>query len=81
MSGYASEVLRQTAQDEDLMEIGRKAIEDELIEWRDARRFAMRNNGFTVKEADGTPSDVIRFGPEWGVRIALRAIAEHLDAR
>jgi hypothetical protein len=38
----------------------------------------LRNNGFSVNEAREA---VERFGPEWGVRIALRAIAEHLATR
>lgn len=80
MSEIAAD-LRNVASSAELMEIGRKAIEDELIEWRDARRFMLRNNGFAVREKDGTPSGIIRFGPEFGVAIALRAIAEHLDGR
>jgi len=62
-----------------LLEIGRKAIEDVLIEMRDARiSEPFRGNGFVVREKDRSPSDIIRFGPEHGLRIALVAIAEHL---
>ncbi len=72
--------LRRLADDQQaLWEVARSAIEDALIEWRDDRlSMPMRNNGFVVKEKDGTASDVIRFGPETGVRIALLALADHL---
>jgi hypothetical protein len=71
--------LENLAKNEDLMEVGRKAIEDELVDWRDRRLSTLlRNNGFTIKEKNGKPSDIIRFGPEVGVDIALRAIAKHL---
>jgi hypothetical protein len=70
--------LRELADNGKLLEIGRKAIEDELIEWRDSRRATLRNNGFTVREMNGEASSIIRFGPEVGLRIALRAIAEHI---
>jgi hypothetical protein len=58
-----------------LMEVGRRAVEDELTEWRDSRRFTLRNNGLVIKEKDGNESSVIRFGPEAALRIALEAIA------
>jgi hypothetical protein len=73
--------LRVIAEDRDLLwTVARKAIEDELVEWRDAGRFVLRNNGFTIKFEDGTPNSIIRFGPEHGVRIALLALADHLEA-
>ncbi len=72
--------LRRLADDEQaLWEVARAAIEDALIEWRDSRMSMVgRNNGFVVKEKDGTNSHIIRFGPEVGVRIALLALADHL---
>lgn len=63
-----------------LYNVARKAIEDELIEWRDSRLFVLRNNGFVIKEEDGSDSHIIRFGPETGVRIALKAMAQHIEA-
>lgn len=77
----AADVLRELASDEQLLwNVARGAIEDALIEWRDDRlSMPLRNNGFVVKEADGEPSSVIRFGPETGVRIALLALADHLE--
>lgn len=73
--------LRTVAGDDELMEVGRLAIEDVLIEFRDSRMFVLRNNGLVVKEVDGRDSHIIRFGPEMAVRIALEAIADHLDAQ
>ncbi len=64
----------------ELLEVGRKAIEDTLIKWRDARLSQMlRGNGFVVKEKDGSASSIIRFGPEDGLRIAIMAIIKHLQ--
>lgn len=74
-------VLRHLADDVELMEVGRKAVEDALVEWRDSRMFQVRNNGLTIQERDGSPSDIVRFGPEVGMAIALRAIAEHLETK
>lgn len=75
-----ADLLRRLADDSELLwTVARAAIEDELIEWRDSRMFVLRNNGFVVKEIDGTASSVIRFGPETGVRIALKALADHLE--
>lgn len=73
--------LRELADDHELLyNVPRRAIEDELVDWRDSGRFMLRNNGFVINESDGTPGRVIRFGPETGVRIALRALADHLEA-
>ena len=75
------EGLRRLADDhETLWNIARKAIEDELIEWRDNGMFVLRNNGFTIRYKDGSPNEIIRFGPEVGVRIALKALADHLES-
>lgn len=71
--------LEKLADDDALMEIGRKAIEDVLISYRDSRiSMPSRNNGLVVRERDGKGSAIIRLGPETAVRIALRAIAKHL---
>lgn len=76
-----ADTLRRLAGDRDLLwNVARRAIEDELVEWRDSGRFVLRNNGLCIKYADGTDSNIIRFGPETGVRIALLAIADHLEA-
>lgn len=73
--------LNIIAEDDTFMEIGRKAIEDALVEFRDDRLSApTRRNGLVIREKDGSESNMIRFGPETALRIGLRAIAEHLEA-
>ncbi len=72
--------LKSIAENEELLEIGRKAIEKTLIEWRDNRLSEfMRNNGLVCREKDGTASSIIRFGPETALSIGLKAIAKHLE--
>lgn len=73
------EILKSIAEDESLLEVGRKAVEDVLIDWRDSRLSELgRRNGLVIREKDGGESAVIRFGPETALRIGLLAIAEHL---
>lgn len=77
-----SEALKELADNGELLEVGRKAIEARLLEWRDERLSEpMRGNGLVVREKDGTPSDIIRFGPEVALNIGLRAIAEEIGRR
>lgn len=80
MSAVAAS-LREIADDSELLwQVARAAVEDALVEWRDDRLSMLtRNNGFVIKEKDGTPSDIIRFGPEVGIRIALLALADHFE--
>jgi hypothetical protein len=76
------ETLLAIAEDQSLLDVGRKAIEDVLITWRDGRLSELgRRNGLVIREKDGTASDVIRFGPEAALRIGLLAIAKHLEER
>lgn len=76
-----SESIRTLAEDPDAMRAMHLAVEDELIEWRDARRSVLGPaNGFVVKEYDGSPSNIIRLGTRDGLRIALRALADHIEA-
>lgn len=74
-----AKVLRDAAENRALLEVGRKAVEDALIKWRDDRLSMLRNNGYVVKECDGSPSSIIRFGPEHGCRIALEAMAASIE--
>ena len=69
-------LLDAIASNEELLEIGRLAIEAALIEFRDDRLSMPRKNGLVIRERDGKTSDVIRFGPEQALRIGLRAIAK-----
>jgi hypothetical protein len=60
-----------------LLEVGRKAIEDMLVEWRDARLSEFnRGNGLVIRERDGRDSDVIRFGSETALRIGIKAMLQ-----
>ena len=57
------------------LEIGRKAIEDVLVEWRDRRLSeCTRGNGLVIREKGGGDSSIIRFGPETALRIGLKAM-------
>lgn len=81
MSPDVVAALRTLADDHELLyNVPRRAIEDELVDWRDNGRFMLRNNGFAIRHKDGSDSSIIRFGPETGVRIALLALADHLEA-
>ncbi len=77
-----SKVLLAVAEDKKLLEIGRKAVEDALIDFRESRISQMlRGNGLVIREKDGTDSSMIRLGPEDGLRIGLKAIAAHLERK
>lgn len=68
--------LESVAADDRLLEIGRKAVEDALIEWRDMRMSEFtRGNGLVIREHNGKDSHIIRFGPELALRIGMNAIA------
>ena len=74
-----ADCLAKVAADNKLLEVGRKAIEDALIEFRDGRLSELnRNNGLVVREKNGKDSSIIRFGPEGALRIGLNAMAESL---
>ncbi len=76
-----STVCETIADDEELLDIGRKAIEDTLVEWRGSRMSQIRGNGLVIREPDGKDSHIIRFGPETALKVGLRAIAEVLRER
>lgn len=73
--------LKEIYDNPELLEVGRKAIEDALISFRDSRISVFRNNGLVIREKDGKNSHVIRLGPEDALRIGLRAIEAHLGAK
>jgi hypothetical protein len=68
--------LTALADDPILMEVGRRAVEDELVDFRDSGIFILRNNGLVIKGKDGSNSHIIRLSAVDAVRIALRAIAD-----
>lgn len=72
--------LVEIAKNDQLLEVGREAIEKALIRSRNCRLSTpFRGNGLIIKEKDGADSHVIRFGPETALRIGIEAIAKHLD--
>ncbi len=76
-----SKDLKEVASSPELIEVARKAIEEQLQEWRDSRlSMMMRGNGLVIKEKDGSASHIIRFGPEQAMTIGLEAIAKHIEA-
>lgn len=72
----AAQFLRAQALEElltpEALERARKVVEDELIDWRDEGRFVLRRNGLAIRNKDGSGSEIIRFGFEDGLRIAVR---------
>lgn len=74
--------LEEIAESDEVLEVGRKAIEDMLIDLRDSRiGLVGRGNGLVVYERDRTPSNIIRMGPETALKIGLQAIALHLKTK
>lgn len=77
-----AEVIRHVLADPNLLTAAHIKIEDFLIEMRDSRIGVLnRANGFVVNEYDGSPSSVMRLGTRDGIKMALEAIADALDAR
>jgi hypothetical protein len=63
--------------DEEWYEVGRRAVEDLLIELRDSRISLLgRNNGLVVKERDGSGSATIRLTIEHALKVGMTAIFE-----
>lgn len=71
--------LSQIADDEDLLGVAHKAIEDRLVEWRDMRLSTpLAANGLVIHEKDGRHSATIRMTPREAMRVGLNAIANRL---
>jgi hypothetical protein len=60
-------------------EVGRLAVEDVLVERREARISMLRGNGLVIAEKDGKPSPVIRMGMEEALKIAYEAARKSHD--
>lgn len=74
--------VRAMAEDDDLLLAAHKALEDELIERRDAGISLMGPaNGLVVRYRNATPSDAIRIPTREAVHMALFAIAKRLEER
>lgn len=62
-------LLLKVADSPDLLEVGRKAIENCLVEYRNARISEIRSNGLVIRESDGTPNGIVfvRNEPTWTI--------------
>lgn len=70
-----------TELDPDALTAAHVAVEDRLIEMRDARMSVLGPaNGFVVKEPDGTDSAIMRLGTRAGLSIAIKAYLAALEA-
>lgn len=80
MNDFAAK-LRELAKDEELIyNVGRRAVEDVLVDMRDSGMSLLgRNNGLVIKYKDGSSSDIIRMTTDSAISIALEAIANHID--
>lgn len=81
----AATLLRQIADNPELMAAAHLAIEDYLVMLRDSGMLigglnSMPRNGFVIREKDGSPSEIIRMGTKSGIEMALMAIADHIEA-
>lgn len=74
-----TDLLENLAGIPELMEVARKAIEDELIFRRDSGIFTIRNNGLVIKSFEGEFSHIIRMGSEDAMSIGLKAIAKYIN--
>jgi len=70
--------LIAVANNSELLEVGRKAVEDALVGLRDDGIMAIRNNGLVIRDRNGAHSSIIRFGTEDAICLGLKAIAKHL---
>jgi hypothetical protein len=77
MTSQGIKALKAILQNEELLEVARRAVEDELVERRNARIAVLRNNGLVIKEMDGTSSTIIRLGTEHALKIGLNAIIQY----
>lgn len=76
----ATAVLRDAADDPEFLRAAHLAIEDVLVEWRDARLSTpFCGNGLVVRERDGKASSQIRMSTREALTIGLKAMADHLE--
>ncbi len=75
-----SEKVRSLADDPEALLAAHISLEDLLVEMRDSRMWiGMPANGLVIRERDGSKSAIIRIGTREAVRLALIAIAFHLE--
>ena len=76
-AGKQEGIMETANSSSELLEVGRKAIEKTLLEWRDNRLSEFnRGNGLVIREKDGKDSNIIRFGSETALRIGMKAIGQ-----
>lgn len=75
------EQLREVAENRELLwKVGRRAVEDTLVELRDSGISILgRRNGLVIYSRVSEPSSIIRLGTDDAISIALKAIADHLE--
>ena len=74
------EILKEVVSSPWLLEIGRKAVEDVLVDRRDNRLSVLnRGNGLVIREKDGKESCIIRMGTGDAMRIGIEAIIESFE--
>lgn len=71
--------IRGLAHNPELMEVARRAIENELADRRDHSISVLRNTGLVIKHSNGKHSTIIRMATEEVVQVGLKAIAEYLE--
>ena len=77
--GTMKKELDKASENNQLLEIGRRAVEDALIDMRDSRMGMIgRGNGLVIREKDGSESSIIRIGTEQALAIGLKAMADSL---
>jgi len=77
-----SRMLRQAAEDKELLFVAHKAIEDILVEWRNLRLSTpFVANGLVIREYDGESSSTIRMSTREAIVTALNAMAKHLEEK
>lgn len=81
MVNVSESQLTEWLSSDEALEIGRQAVENALIEFRESRIAVLRNNGCVIKERDGTSSSIIRFGPEQAISIGLKAMIKAYNDR
>ena len=66
--------------DEKALAAAHLAVEQVLVEWRDARLSVVNcANGFVIREKDGTESSIMRLGTRDGLRIAVTAYLKAVE--
>jgi len=63
------------------LEVARKAVEDALVEMRDAHMFMIGGNGFHIRNRDGSGSSIMRMSTAMGLSVGIKAYLGALTER